>query len=117
MQSHNAILLWDAIIRNKDDSLVQRRDMRAEYPLTDVQKELRSASSSTQHSSVPPHCVTQPRTAWQLTACGCCGVVVSRGLTLNVTVGWDLMPIVGVLRQGGGSQHNRYQVTLPASYL
>jgi len=72
-------VLWDAIIRNKDDSLVQRKDMRAEYPLTDVQKEL-------------------------------------RGRTLNVTVGWDLMPIVGVLRQGGGSAHNRYQITLPASY-
>ena len=47
--------------------------------------------------------------------CGGCDWLC-RGRTLNVTVGWDLMPIVGVLRHGGGSAHNSYQITLPSSY-
>ena len=78
-QHHNSILLWDAILRSPNESLLVMKELRAEYPLTDVQKEL-------------------------------------RGRALNVTVGWDLMPIIGVLRQGGGSEHNRYSFQLPPSY-
>jgi len=40
-----------------------------------------------------------------------------RGLPVNLTLRWDIMPTVGILKQGGGLGHNFVQLTLPDKYI
>ena len=37
------------------------------------------------------------------------------GRNVNVTIGWDLMPVVELIRQGGGLTHNHYELAIPTS--
>jgi len=73
-------VLWDRIIQRKDHANLNITNERAEYPLIDVERNLRN-------------------------------------LHFNVTLRWDIMPTVGMLKQGGGLAHNHHEVVLPGKYV
>lgn len=40
-----------------------------------------------------------------------------RGTKVTLTLRWDIMPTVGMLKTGGGEKSNRFELTLPDTYM
>jgi len=75
-QIHN-IVVWDAVIQEREDALFRLRGQKGKYPIVDFQSQL-------------------------------------RGTEVELTLHWDIMPTVGLLKFGGGSNGTTF--SLPASY-